>query len=192
MMTAMLGAHEVIEIHEVLTDTIDGINQFQLYRPHVRDSQLAQIIDNQIRFMTQEYNNMVETINHRAGGDAIPYRAPFKTAAPVYGLHDPATQTPNTTINEVNDRDVASGMLGCHKSTASLRMMACLECADPHLRRMIQQGAINSSEQAYEIWQYMNHRGYYQVPTMKDMTTHTMVNTYSAGNATQMDRQMRH
>lgn len=28
-----LGAHELMEVHEVLTNTIDGINQFQLYQP---------------------------------------------------------------------------------------------------------------------------------------------------------------
>jgi spore coat protein CotF len=63
-----------------------------------------------------------------------------------------------------------------------MRMMASLECADPNLRRMIQQGAMNCSEQAYEVWQYMNQKGYYQVPTMKDMTTQTMIQSYAEGN----------
>ena len=31
-MSANLGAHEVMEIHEVLTGAVDTINQFQLYR----------------------------------------------------------------------------------------------------------------------------------------------------------------
>ncbi|AOQ24984.1 hypothetical protein MTAT_02070 [Moorella thermoacetica] len=177
-MAAQYGAHEVMEVHEVLSDTIDGINQFQLYRPHTRDQQLRGILDKQIQFMTQEYNNMVQTINQRGMGQAVPYR-PVRTASPVYGLDNPGTLTPNSSLNEMDDRDVASGMLGCHKSSATMRMIAALECADPELRRIIQQGAINCAEQAYEVWHYMNQKGYYQVPTMQEMTTSTMMNTYS-------------
>lgn len=183
-MPAHYGAHEVMEIHEVLSDTIDGINQFQLYRPHARDHQLRSILDKQLQFMTQEYNNMVQAINQRGITEAIPYRGP-RTTSPVYGLNNPETQTPNTSIHDMDDRDVASGMLGCHKASASFRMLASLECADLELRRMLQQGAINCAEQAYEVWQYMNQKGYYQVPTMKDVTTSTMINTYSPVNTGQ-------
>lgn len=187
-MSAQYGAHEVMEIHEVLTDTIDGINQFQLYRPHVADSQLQSIVDKQIQFMTQEYNNLVQAMNQRGMTNSTPYRAPINQQ-PAYGLNNPQAQSPNTSMQQMNDRDVASGMLGCHKSSAGMRMMASLECADPQIRRMIQQGATNCAEQAYEIWQYMNQKGYYQVPTMKEMTTNTMMNTYtSTQTGTQMDQ----
>jgi spore coat protein CotF len=180
-MTAQYGAHEVMEVHEVLTDTIDGINQFELYRTHVKDPQLGSIIDKQIRFMTDEYNNFIQVINQRGMSQATPYRAP-RSSKPVYGLRNPQPQTPNMSIDQLDDKDVASGMLGCHKASACMRMMASLECADPNLRRMIQQGAMNCSEQAYEVWQYMNQKGYYQVPTMKDMTTQTMIQSYAEGN----------
>ncbi|MDK2820767.1 MAG: hypothetical protein PWP31_732 [Clostridia bacterium] len=187
-MTAQFGAHEIMEIHEVLTDTIDGINQFQLYRQHTRDPQLRQILDKQIQFTTQEYNNIVQAMNKRGMHKAVPYRTP-KNSAPIYGLDNPGSNAPNTSANELDDRDIASGMLGCHKASASLRMMAALECADPEMRRMIQQGAINCSEQAYEVWQYMNQKGYYQVPTMKEMTTNTMMNTYTTANTQGMNFQ---
>lgn len=177
-MAAELGAHEIMELHEVLTDTIDGINQFQLYRTHVQDPQLRSIIDNQISFMTQEYNNMVQTVSQQSAGEAVPYRR-VKNASPQYGLKHPEPNAPNTSPDEMDDRDVASGMLGCHKSSACLRMKSSLEFADPTLRRMLQQGAINCSEQAFEVWHYMNHRGYYQVPTMKQMTTSTVLNTFN-------------
>ncbi|MGB9660728.1 MAG: spore coat protein [Moorellaceae bacterium] len=184
-MTAHYGAHEVMELHEVLSDTIDGINQFQLYRPYAKDPQLRSILDKQIQFMTQEYNNMVQAVNRRGISHAVPYRGP-RMARPVYGLNNPETQTPNTSLNDMDDRDVASGMLGCHKASAAFRMMASLECADLELRRMLQQGALNCAEQAYEVWQYMNQKGYYQVPTLKEVTTNTMINTYAPANTGEM------
>jgi spore coat protein CotF len=180
-MTAQYGAHEVMEIHEVLTDTINGINQFQLYTPYVKDQQLRTILDRQVQFMTQEYNNLMQVINQGGMTQAMPYRTPMKSA-PVYGLNNPTPESPNTSMNQMNDRDVASGMLGCHKSSAVMRMVAAQECANPELRRMVQQGAVNCSEKAYEVWQYMNQKGYYQVPTMKETTTNTMMNSYTPAN----------
>lgn len=186
-MTAQYGAHEVMELHEVLTNTIDGIHQFQLYRSHVADSELRAILDHQIQFMNQDYNNLVQVANQSGMAEAAPYRAP-KSMKPVYGLDHPQPQSPNTSVNEMDDQDVASGMLGCHKASAVMRMHSALECADPQLRRTIQQGAINCAEQAYEVWQYMNEKGYYQVPTMKEMTTNTMMNTYTSGMTGQMSQ----
>lgn len=69
-------------------------------------------------------------------------------------------------------------MLGCAKSSAVLRMNAAQECADPTLRNMMVQGAVSCSEQAYETFVYMNQKGMYQVPTMKDRTQATLMHTY--------------
>lgn len=190
-MTAQYGAHEVMEIHEVLTDTINGINQFQLYSPYVKDQQLRQILDRQVQFMVQEYNNLIQVVNQRGMSQATPYRTPM-TTVPAYGLNNPTPQAPNSSMNQMNDRDVASGMLGCHKSSAIMRTMASLECADSELRHMIQQGANNCAEKAYEVWQFMNQQGYYQVPTMKETTTNTMLNAYTPASATTNTTQTTH
>ena len=180
-MAAELGAHETMQLHEVLTVTIDGINQFQLYRPHAKDPQLGSILDNQVRFMNQEYNNIVQTVSQHSKGASIAYRR-VKNVSPSYGLQNPLPMVPNASPDEMDDRDVASGMLGCHKASATLKMAASLEFADPTLRSMLQQGAINCSEQAFEVWNYMNQKGFYQVPTMKQMTTNTMINSFGTAH----------
>lgn len=177
-MAAELGAHEMMELHEVFTKTIDGINQFLLYQPHIKDPQLLSIMEKQLGFMNQEYNNMVNTISYQGRGEAIPYRN-VKNVSPSYGLKNPSPHAPNVSPDEMDDRDVASGMLGCHKSSAIIRTMASLECADPTIRRMLQQASFSCNEQAFEVWNYMNQKGYYQVPTMKQMTTSTMINTFN-------------
>lgn len=177
-MTAQYGAHEVMELHEVLTGTIDGINQFELYRPYITDQSLSLIIDKQINFLTQEYNNMVNAFTQKGMTQIRPYDAPINSQ-PIYGLDNPKAQSPNSPQQRLDNKDIASGMLGYHKSSAILKSMASLECADLTLRRMVQQGSINCSEMAYEVWQYMNQNGYYQVPTMKQMTTETMMRTYT-------------
>ncbi|MFZ5633863.1 MAG: spore coat protein [Bacillota bacterium] len=178
-----LGAHEVMEAHEVLTDTIDGINQFMLYRPHVRDQQLSRILDKQIGFMEQEYQNMVALLSQQRGVSAEPYHSRINPSVK-YGLRNPSPVTPHESARELTDRDVASGMLGCAKSSAILRMSAGLECADPQFRRMIIQGSVSSAEMAYETFSFMNERGMYQVPTMPMRTESNFMGTYQTGNIT--------
>jgi len=189
-MSANLGAHEVMELHEVLNCAINGLNQFELYRPHIQDQQLGSMIDKQTQFMSQEYNNLVQALNASGITMGSPYRSP-QMAQPKYGLNSPQPQSPNTSPNQLDDRDIASGILGIHKSSAIFKAMAALECADPNLRRMVQQGSNNCSEMAYEVWQYMNQKGYYQVPTMKQMTTNTMAHTYSTTGMSNMEPQNR-
>ncbi|MZP28125.1 spore coat protein [Heliobacterium undosum] len=183
------GAHEVLMVHEVLQDSIDGINQFELYRPHVKDSQLARILDNQIQFMRTCYQNTVNYLHHKGAPSAVPYRMP-RTSSPNYGLRNPQPQTPNNSVNEMDDRDVASGMMGCAKASAILHTQAALECADPTLRAMMTSSAQSSINQAYEIFQFMNQRGMYQVPTMPDKTTNNFLNSYQSPQGMGMQMQM--
>ncbi|PZD96255.1 spore coat protein [Paenibacillus sambharensis] len=183
-MTANLGAHEVLEIHEVLNCTIDAANTYQLLRGQVRDPQLQHMMDHQLQFMMNEYNSMVQMTQQQGMSQAAPYRA-MKTSQPVYGLDNPQQMSPITSASQMDDRDIASCMLGLLKSAAGLKMKGSLECANPQIRRAVQQAAINCSEQAYEVWQYMNQQGYYQVPTMKEVTTDTMLGMYATAGGMQ-------
>lgn len=175
--TAQWGAHEAMEVHEVLTDHIDGINQFELYRPHVKDQKLMNILDKQLQHMQSSYQNIVSYVHNKGMHAAEPYRA-VKTAGIKYGLNNPAPNQPNSDMNQMDDRDVASGMMGCAKASALVCTTAALECADSSLRQMITNCAVSSVNQAYELFQYMNQNGYYQVPTMMQKTTQTMAGAY--------------
>ncbi|MCR2804079.1 spore coat protein [Paenibacillus soyae] len=188
-MAAHLGAHETMEISEVLSAAITGINTMQLYRPYAKDPRLAQIMDKQMQFAINGYNQLVQTVQHLSGQpiqqQGTPYSAP-RNFAPVYGLDNPAMASPNMTARQIDDSDVACALLGMHKASASMKIVAALECANPQLRSLMQQSAVNCSEQAYEIWQYMNQAGYYQVPTMKEMTTNTVLGHYQTANMPNM------
>lgn len=184
-MNQQYGAHELMEVHEVLTDTIDGINQFQLYQPHCQDPQLQNILQNQLGFMTNEYNQMVAAVQKHGAQRNVPTMRQADQTAPMYGMSSAtASEAPNASMRQMNDRDISSGMLGCSKSSATMRMHGALECADPQLRHLLVQGAKNCADQAYETWQYMNGKGYYQVPTLQENTAQSVLNHYApAANA---------
>ena len=182
--TGKIGAMELMEVHVVLKSHIDGINQFELYRPHVKDQRLMQILDNQVNHMYNSYQNMVKYLQNQGMGGAVPYRAP-KVSAVKYGLRQPAPIEPNASDNQMDDRDVASGMMGFAKAGAIMCTNAALECADVHLRSLVSNCAISSINQAQELFQYMNEKGIYQVPTLAEQTTQTMINTYQMGSQPQ-------
>lgn len=194
-MAANLGAHETMELHELLAASVANINTMKLYRPHIQDPRLAMIADKQLQFAIQEYNHCVQTVTQLTGqqqgqyiassSQAAPYSYGMpRNMAPIYGLNHPAPLRPDSLID---DRDVAFALLNLHKASASMKIVGALECANPQLRSSLQQSAVNCSEQAYEIWQYMNQVGYYQVPTMKEITTETTLTAYQPSSITEMN-----
>ena len=172
-----LGAHEVMEAHEVLTGTMDGINTFSLFHQHATDQQLTQIIDRQINFMEKEYNDMVNYLSNHRGVTPDVYHS-RSNASIKYGLRSPSPVEPHEQGRRLGDRDIASAMLGKLKCGSSIKMKAALECADSQLRHMILQGAVSCAEHAYEIFTFMNQKGMYQVPTMQQRTQNTITNMY--------------
>lgn len=176
-MQHQFGAHEIMEAHEVMTGIINSINMFDMLKQQVSDPQLEQIVDKQVNFMQKEYNDMVTYLTQHRGVTPDVYHSKSRGSIN-YGLRNPSPVSPLERTGSLTDRDISSLMLDKAKCGAITKMNAALECADPELRRMLKQGAISCSEQAYEIFNYMNQKGFYQVPTMQQRTQNTFVNTF--------------
>ena len=87
-----LGAHEALELHEVLNDAIHGLNTMRLYRPHARDHQLQALMDRQMQAVAMDYNHMVQLATQHGGIQSVPARRPYASVnmsfQPTYGLRD--------------------------------------------------------------------------------------------------------
>lgn len=174
-----IGAHEIMECHEVLSCMINGINQFQLLQPYCQDQNLRNILQNQLSFMTNEYNSFVNTLQQKGTSGQLQSVGTNRNTTPMYGVKmNGVPEAPNASINQLSDRDIAALMLGTHKSGAVMKMHASLEITDSQMREMMLQSAKNCADQAFETWSYMNQKGYYQVPTFDQTTTRAMINSY--------------
>ncbi|UGB29017.1 spore coat protein [Metabacillus sp. B2-18] len=174
-----IGAHELMECHEILSCMVNAINQFQLLQPHCQDQYLQNILQNQLSFMTNEYNAVVNALQQKANVGSLPSVKSNIGATPTYGMNrNSVPESPNASINQLNDKDISSAMLGTHKASAVSKMHAALEFTDSKLREIMIQGSKNCADQAYETWNYMNQRGYYQVPTFDQTTTKALLNSY--------------
>lgn len=178
------GAHETMEVHEILNEKINLINHFNLYAQQVQDRQLRHMIERHMQTAMQSYDQMVSYTHdyNAASGMQRPYSMPNVQPQNIqYGLRNPMDQMPQMQPS-LNDQQILSAVLLCHKNSARNHMHASLECADPNIRQMLINGAITCANQAYECFVHMNQQGYYQVPTMNDHTAKTFLHSYQPMN----------
>lgn len=174
------GAHETMEVHEILNEKINMINHFGMYRNLCQCNHLRAMIDRHMQTAIASYDELVRYTHDYSAArqQSPPYNMPQTTPQQVaYGLDHPGSTGPNM-HGQLNDKQIASAMLCAHKNSAKNHMAASLESADPNVRQMLVNGAVSCSNQAYECFLYMNERGMYQVPKMNDHTAKTFLHTY--------------
>jgi spore coat protein CotF len=173
------GAHELLDVHEVLGAMIGGLNQYVLLRDQIQDPELLSIMDRQYPFMLDEYNLTMEA--YKTGHDPKHPTRSYNMQMgndTNYGLTPGEPKKPITSANEINDAIISSFMLSCHKAGAAGKTAAALECTNPVVRRVLQDSVPNCIEMAYEISLYQNKKGYYQVPQLSQQDMNTMLNMY--------------
>jgi spore coat protein CotF len=174
------GAHETMEVHEILNEKINLINHFALYMNICQDPELRSMIDRHLRTALDSYNQLVAYTHDYSAAQNLnqPYGMPDVNPQQVaYGLSNPPSVAPGT-HGQLSDTQIASAVLCAHKNSAKNHMIASLEIADPNLRQMLVNGAVACSNQAYEVFLFMNERGIYQVPRMNDQTAKTFLHSY--------------
>ncbi|RHW36849.1 spore coat protein [Lysinibacillus yapensis] len=173
------GAHEVLDVHEVLSASIGALNAFIFYRPHVKDQELLNILDRQYAFMLDEYNITAECF--KTGQDPSHPTRSYKMQMgndSKYGLTPGQPKKPMTSANEIDDSIISGALLSCHKTLATGKTTAALEATNPVVRRVLQDSIQNCIEMAYEISLYQNQRGDYQIPQLAPQDMQAMLNMY--------------
>ncbi|MCM3388670.1 spore coat protein [Ureibacillus chungkukjangi] len=173
------GAHEVMDVHEVLSAAIGGMNTFIFFRPHVQDQELLNILDRQYAFMLDEYNITAECF--KTGQDPSHPTRSYKMQMgndTNYGLTPGQPKKPMTSANEINDGIISGFLMNAHKMGATGKTTAALESTNPVVRRVLQDSIQNCIEMAYELSLYQNKKGYYQVPQLSPADMQTMLNMY--------------
>lgn len=188
------GAHETMEVHEILNEKINLINHLSLYTEQAQSAQLKSLIEHQIQGAIQSYNQLVNyTQNYNAPQtsnlqmNSNMFKQTDQTQAQTtyqdiqYGLQQPASISPQMK-GRFTDQQIMSALLIIHKNGAKNALSASLECADPNLRQMLVNASITCANQAFEIFFTMNQQGQYQVPTLNDQTAKTFLHVYQPMN----------
>ncbi|WP_082034056.1 spore coat protein [Cohnella kolymensis] len=179
------GAHEAMETNEILLEKINMITHFNLYARETNNPQLQDMISRHLDEEIAGYNEIVR-YTHDYTFSPVPPNTDISGVTPQsiqYGLNNPPQMAPQSGTT-ISDREIAIGMLCCHKNAARNAIWASLECADPNLRQLLMNSSANCVRQAYEVFLFMNEQGLYQVPTLNDHTAKTFLHRYqpSDGN----------
>ncbi|MGD7045904.1 spore coat protein [Jeotgalibacillus proteolyticus] len=176
------GGHELFDVSEVLSMSIGVIDQYTLFREHVKDQELMQILDHQLDFLKQEYNTTLEIFQTGAKPSQSIKTYDMKMDqgnSTVFGLTQMPPSKPIQSVNEISDQSISGYMLGHVKSGASLKAMTALEMTHPVLRRAVADSVPNWVEMAYELFLYQNRHHYYQVPQLSQGDMQQMINGYA-------------
>lgn len=174
------GAHETMEVHEILMEKINMITHFNFYATETQNQQLIDMIIRHQQEEIRSYNEIVAYTHDYNRFNPVPPNTNIREITPQeiqYGLNNPTQSAPELDA-ALSDAEVASAMLLCHKNAARNGMWATLECADPNLRSMLLNSAANCANQAYEVFLFMNQQGQYQVPKLDDHTAKTFIHSY--------------
>ncbi|UOF91327.1 spore coat protein [Fodinisporobacter ferrooxydans] len=179
------GAHESMETHEMLEAKICMIDHFSFYASQCQDETLRNLIQNHLQRVMQSYNQLLTyTHSYQVAKPMMNQQASNVSPNQIqYGLRSPQQVAPQTNVQYFNDRQIAGAILSAHKNSSKNHMAAALECADPNVRQMMMNGAVECCNMAYETFLYMNQKGYYQVPTLDSHTAKTMLHHYQPMNA---------
>lgn len=174
------GAHEAVETHEILLEKMNMINHFSVYQNQCQDMTLRQMIQQHMQKALDAYNHLVAYTHDYVSANAVPSSMqPSAQPQPIqYGLNQPLPEAPQVGITHLTDRQIAEAVLAAHKNSAKNHMAAAVECADAQVRQMMVNGAITCSQQAYEIFLFMNQNGLYQVPVLNNHTAKTYLHRF--------------
>lgn len=173
------GGHELFDLHEVLSCSINVLDQFMMFRTFVQDAELLDILDRQYQFTLSQYNLTVECFatGQKPSQETATYMIRNVTQ-PIYGIKPTAPKKPNQSLADVKDAGISGHMLGLIKSHASLLTMTSLEVTNPVVRRVLASQVQNFIEMAYEIFLYQNRHAYYQVPQLQAADMQSMLSAY--------------
>jgi spore coat protein CotF len=174
------GAHETMEVHEMLNEKINSINHFSFYLQSCQNQVLRTMIDRHLHMAIQGYDQLVHYTHDYNAANQQRQPMGMMNVQPgriAYGLNNPPTMAPQLS-GALPDPMIAMAVLLLHKNSAKNHMSASLECADPNVRQMLLEGAMTCSNLAYETFLFMNQNGMYQVPTMNDHTAKTYLHSY--------------
>lgn len=174
------AAHEFLEIQEALRSKHAQIELHGLFAEMAQDPQLRNMITNHQRRIMDAYQQGINLLMGKGVNVAsTPHTAHFRNAGQTnVGLNKPQMAAPNPNPTRLSDMTISTLMLNWHKSGSAINMLWAGECVDPQLRMYLVNGANMCQEMAYETWQYMNMKGYYQAPQLADHTMNTMVQAF--------------
>lgn len=190
-MTNRLAAHEFLVTQECLRSLSANIELHSVLANTCQDQNLKQTLTRHIQQMVNSYSQGVNLLQGKGMNVTVQPPTFRTTYQPTIGLNNPTMTSPNPNANTLSDPAISTIILNQHKNGSVVAMFHANECVDPQIRMFHVNGANQCQQMAYEIWQWMNHQGYYQTPQLADHTMNTMIQAYQNQPTMMMNNMIR-
>lgn len=148
---------------ELILSCVDSITNMELYINSATDSELKAMIQEHLSAHIQDYNMKVKFVKESAGPGEKLNVPQLKTMLQDYtnAPTAPIPVTPRTTVDKLNDREIATGYLLTLKRAGREYAWSAMEASNPELREFLKDAFTMSCNHAFEIWQWMVKKGFY-------------------------------
>lgn len=174
-----LASHEALDLHELTMSCVNSITNIAYFMNHVKDVELKAILEKHFPFHIKDYNTKVQYLSQPEGAKS-PLPVP-----PVNQMLQSFTQanmttpvTPRTSVQEFDDREIATAYLLTLKRAGREYAWAAMEMSNPEVRTFLEDAFRMSSHHAYDVWQWMVKKGYYPLEPAAQSTMNTLGQFY--------------
>lgn len=117
------------------------------------------------KYSSTQANAMPYSMQQGIGSQGMSMSMPSQSESQLNMQMGMPTSSQSSSAGILNDRSIAEGALQFHKLGADATTRAALESSEPHIRAALTNMSRNCIEMAYEVYNYMSQRGWYQLPT---------------------------
>jgi len=116
------------------------------------------------QYSSTQASAMPYSMQQTAGSQGMSMTMPSHAESQLNMQMGMPTSSQSSSSSIFNDRSIAEGALQFHKLGADATTRAALESSEPHIRAALTNMSRNCIEMAYEVYNYMSQRGWYQLP----------------------------
>jgi spore coat protein CotF len=159
-----LAAHELYDLNELTLSCVNSITNMAYMMNHAVDPEFRKILERHFPYHVRDYNMKVEFINKQEGATKELSRLKPEDVLMDYTQFQAGPCSPvqpRTSLNDLTDREMATGYLLTLKRAGREYAWASMETVNPEIRAFLETAFLMSNAHAYDVWQYMVKHGYY-------------------------------
>lgn len=175
-----LAAHEAQDLHELTLSCVNSITNMACFKNMAQDAELKTMLDTHFPLHIQDYNMKVSYLSKAEGAqtklqvpDLIPVLQSF-TQSPTPAV----AVTPRTSVDQFNDREIATAYLLTLKRSGREYAWAAMEMSRPEIRSFLEDAFRMCSHHAYDVWQWLVKKGFYPLEPVSEQTISTLGSMY--------------
>ncbi|QAA33362.1 spore coat protein [Clostridium manihotivorum] len=175
-----LSSRELHDLNDLTLSCVNTITCMSIFLKQVGDPELKQLIHSHMPAHIKDYNTKVDLL--KAKGEKTILEVPeishilqssSDTTAPIQPV------TPRTTLNQFNDREIATSYLLTLKRAGREYAWSAMEATNPTIRIFLEDAFRMCSRHAYDIWQWMYKKGYYATKEAPENIELTISSSYN-------------